>query len=524
MQTAYATSLDWALKRSPLMLVITALTIATTIALYIWVPKGFFPQQDTGRLSGTLLADQDISFQALKQKLAAVVDIIQSDPAVDNVIAFIGGGGGGAAATQNSGRMFIALKPLAQRKVSADQVIARLRKRLSQVPGAPTYLQAVQDLRVGGFASAAQYQYVVQGEDLNALNAFAPKMERALRGVHSVTDVNSDLQTHGLQTLVALDRSTASRFGITPQLVDDTLYDAFGQRQVSTLYTTLNQYHVVMEVAPRYWQSPESLSSIWVQAPDGGVEVPLNAVTRSAPSGMPLSVNHRAQAPAVTLSFNLAPGVALGEAVSQVDAAAAKAGVPSGLRTSFSGTAEAFQSSLASEPLLVLAALLAVYVVLGVLYESFVHPLTILSTLPSAGVGALLALLVTHADLNVIALIGIVLLIGIVKKNGIMLVDFALDAERREQRASMDAIREACRLRFRPIMMTTLAALLGALPLALGHGEGSEVRRPLGIAIVGGLLVSQVLTLYTTPVIYLYLDRFRVALARWRAHPSTKET
>ncbi|HEY3446698.1 MAG TPA: multidrug efflux RND transporter permease subunit [Myxococcales bacterium] len=510
LQSGYQASLGWALRHSGLMLALTLLALAANVALYVVVPKGFFPQQDTGRLGGAIQADQNISFQALRQKLVRIVDLIQADPAVDSVSAFVGGGG-----SRSGGRMFIALKPLAERKVSADQVIARLRGKLSQVPGAPTFLQAVQDLRVGGMASAAQYQFTLEGDDLAALNAFAPQVEQRLRGLPEIVDVNSDLQTKGLQSLVEIDRATAARLGITTAAIDDALYDAFGQRQVSTIYTALNQYHVVMEVAPRFWQSPESLGDLYLASSTGG-RVPLAAVARDSPSATALSVNHRGQVAAVTLSFNLAPGASLGGAVAQVEQAAAEIGIPAGIRTRFSGTAQAFRESLATEPLLILAALLAVYVVLGILYESYVHPLTILSTLPSAGMGALLALLVAGAQLDVVSLIGIVLLIGIVKKNGIMMVDFALEAERAEGKASVEAIRQACLLRFRPIMMTTLAALFGALPLALGMGEGAEIRRPLGIAIVGGLLVSQLLTLYTTPVIYLYLDRLRLWGARLR--------
>jgi len=507
----YETSLAFVLRHPQGVLLVALLTIGINAYLFVVAPKGFFPQQDTGRLTGAIQAAQDISFQAMQQKLATVVGIISEDPAVDNVIGFTGGGGGGGA-TVNTARMFVALKPSEERGLSADQVIARLRRKLAVVPGAPVFLQAVQDLRVGGRASNAQYQYTLQGEDVAELNAWAPRVDERLRTLPLLADFNSDQQDKGRQATVVIDRTTAARLGLTPQLIDNTLYDAFGQRQVSTMYTPLNQYHVVMEVAPPFWQRPETLRDIYVR-PLGATPVPLSAFARYEPGSTALAVAHQAQFPSVTLSFNLAPGASLGDAVRAIDDATRGLRLPGDIHGSFQGTAQAFQASLATQPLLILAAVLAVYVVLGVLYESYVHPLTILSTLPSAGIGALLALRLFGTDLSVIALIGIILLIGIVKKNAIMMIDFALEAERTQGTSTEAAIFQACLLRFRPIMMTTSAALLGALPLALGTGVGSELRRPLGIAIVGGLLVSQLLTLYTTPVVYLYLDR----LQRWLA-------
>jgi multidrug efflux pump len=453
----------------------------------------------------------------MRQRMARFVDIIKADPGVANVVAFTGSGGG---TTTNTGRMFISLKPLDERKVSADEIIRRLRRQLATVEGASVFLQATQDLRVGGRGGNAQYQYTIQSENLDDLVKWAPILLQELRKVSIVTDVNSDQQNSGLQASLDYDRATAQRLGITPQDIDSTLYDAFGQRQVSTIYKQLNQYHVVMEVEPRFWQSPEGLKEIYLHSASGGV-VPLSAVAHYAPATAPLAVNHQGQFPAVTFSFNLAPGVALSDAVQAINQTEQSIGMPATIHGSFAGTAQAFQTSLASEPLLIVAALLAVYIVLGILYESYIHPITILSTLPSAGVGAVLALLVTHMDLSLIALIGIILLIGIVKKNAIMMIDFALAAERGEGKNSRDAIFQACMLRFRPIMMTTMAALLGALPLALGVGTGSELRRPLGISIIGGLLVSQMLTLFTTPVVYLYLDRLREWFAGLRMNRTT---
>jgi len=511
MRHLYDVTLRWALGHSRFMFTLTLVTVGINVGLFIVIPKGFFPEQDTGRLSATIQAEQDISFQAMQDKLTEVIEIIRSDPEVDYVTGYTGAGTG-----TNIGLMFITLKPFEQRKATAGELIARLRKKLAQVPGAPTYFQAVQDLRIGGRIGAALYQYTLQGDNLTELNTWGPRVLQRMRKLRELVDVSSDQQDKGLQTSVVIDRSTALRLGITSQLIDDTLYDAFGQRQVSITYTLLNQYHVVMEVEPKFWQRPETLRDIYVNSPPTGAMVPLSAFARFQRTWTSLAVNHQGQFPSVTISFNLLPRVALGDAVNTIEAATREMGLPASIRSSFAGTAQAFQASLASEPLLILAALVTVYIVLGVLYESYIHPITILSTLPSAGVGAVLALLISRTELSVIAVIGIILLIGIVKKNGIMMVDFALEAERKERKSPVEAIYQASLLRFRPIMMTTMAALLGALPLALSRGVGSEFRRPLGISIVGGLIFSQMLTLYTTPVIYLYLDRFRLWLkGKW---------
>ena len=506
----YGRTLATALRFSAITLAVLLATIGLNIYLYIHVSKGFFPQQDNGRIMGAIQADQDTSFQAMDKVLRQMVDIVVADPAVDTVNGFTGGGGprGGA---MNTAQMFISLKPPEVRKINADLVIARLRPKLGRVPGASLYLQASQDIRVGGRFGASQYQYTMRADSVQDLQNYAPRMLQEMRTIPLIADVNTDQQDRGLQAYVQYDRPTAARFGISPQLIDNTLYDAFGERQVSTMYTPLNQYHVVMEVAPEFWQDPLFLRQVYVHSPNGQA-VPLSAFTKYAPITAPLAVNHQGLTPSVTISFNLQPGVALGDAADAITERAGKIGLPSTVRTGFAGTAQAYQDTLSSQPLLIAAALISVYLVLGILYESYVHPVTILSTLPSAGVGALLALMLTRTDLTVIAIIGIILLIGLVKKNGILMVDFAISAERNEGKNSRDAIYEACLLRFRPIMMTTMAAMLGAVPLAIGTGTGSELRRPLGIAIIGGLIVSQLLTLYTTPVVYLYFDR----LQNWR--------
>ena len=573
----YGRTLGWALDHAGLVMIILAATIGLNVWLMIIIPKGFFPQQDTGRLTGAIQGDQSISFQAMSLKLGQLMKIVQDDPAVENVVGFTGGGGGGGpGGAVNSASVFVALKPLAERKLSSDEVIARMRGKLSQVAGARLYLQTVQDIRVGGRQSNAQYQYTLQADDSAVLYAWAPKITAALQNDPMLADVNSDQQQKGLETDLVIDRVTAARLGLTEALIDNTLYDAFGQRQVSTIYKALNQYHVVMEVAPRYWQDPEILHDIWVStsggsgsgtqstnAPSGTVAkagasassvqsitsdavrnaaqnsigatgksassagaavstsqetvVPLSAFAHWGPGNTPLSVNHQSQFVASTISFNLPPAASLSDAQGSVAKVMSDLRVPATVHGTFAGTAQAYEQSLNNEPYLIAAALIAVYVVLGVLYESLIHPLTIISTLPSAGLGAVLALMLFKTDFSIIALIGVILLIGIVKKNAIMMIDFALAAERERGLDPREAIVEACRLRFRPIMMTTAAALLGALPLMLSNGEGGELRRPLGISIVGGLIVSQVLTLYTTPVIYVYLDRFGLwARTKWQ--------
>jgi len=505
MYEGYASSLRWVLQHQPLVLGITLGTVCLAVYLYVIVPKGFFPQQDTGRLNGTARASEDISFQAMKQKLNQYVDIVKSDPAVAVVTGFVGG-------RVNTANLNITLKPLSERKLSADKVINRLRPKMARVPGANLFLQAVQDVTIGGRAGNAQYQYTLQGDNLPDILHYAPLVEQKLRGLAELRDVNSDLQNKGLQAGLVVDRDTASRLGITSATIDNALYDAFGQRQVSTMYESINQYHVVMEIDPKFQQSPDALQNIYVPSATGQA-IPMSAFTHYAPSTTSLAVNHQGQFPAATITFNLAPDVPLGDAVTAIQNVERTLNLPSTIHPGFQGTAQAFQASLASEPFLILAALVTVYIVLGMLYENFVHPITILSTLPSAGVGALLALLLFHTELSIIALIGIILLIGIVKKNAILMIDFALQAEREDGNSPLDSIYQACLLRFRPIMMTTMAAMFGGIPIAVSTGNGAELRRPLGIAIVGGLLFSQMLTLYTTPVVYLYLDRFRVWLS-----------
>jgi multidrug efflux pump len=566
----YGRTLKWVLKHQTATLFVALATLVLTVILYIIVPKGFFPIQDTGIIQGISQASQTISFPAMAENQQQLTEVILKDPAVDSLSSFIGIDG--TNPTLNSGRMLINLKPLDQRKMNASDVIRRLQPNLEKIEGITLYMQPVQDITVEDRVSRTQYQYTLEDPDINELNLWTAKLVDKLKQIPELTDVATDQQTQGLAASLVIDRVTASRMGITPNMIDQTLYDGFGQRQVDTLYTQLNQYHVVIETMPDFQKNPNKLQDIYVRsaiAPSAtttgptttsssgvvtansstggatnstpspsasssslpsagsanptavsganGSAVPLSTFTHFESRTAPLSVNHQGQFPVVTLSFNLAPNASLGEATKAIDKAQKEIGMPLSIQAAFQGSAASFQASLSNEPILILAALVTVYIVLGILYESYIHPLTILSTLPSAGVGAILALLICGSELSVVALIGIILLIGIVKKNGIMMIDFALEAERKEGKSSEEAIYEACLLRFRPIMMTTMAALLGGLPLALGTGIGSELRRPLGISMVGGLLLSQVLTLYTTPVIYIYFDRLAKKAANWRA-------
>ena len=509
----YRRSLTWVLDHPTLILVVFLATLGLNVFLLAVVPKGFFPQQDTGVISGGMQGQQDASFALMRGALKQSVDVVKSDPGVQNVMGFTGGSG-----ATNSANEFIALKPLNERTHNAAQIINELRPRLTRLTGANTYLQPVQDIRIGGRSSAAQYQYTLTADSTATLQTYGPKLLSELRKAPGFQDVNTDQQNNGLQALLTYDRTTAARLGLTPQLIDSTLYNAFGQSEVSTIYTQLNQYYVVMEVAPQYWQSPLGLNDLYLVPNIGSTPVPINTVTHYQATTAPLVVNHTGLFPSVTVSFNLSPGVSLGHATQEIEKVRNNLNMPNTIHGQYSGTLQAFQASLKTEPYLIITAVIAVYIVLGMLYGSLIHPLTILSTLPPASVGAILALQITHTELDVISTIGIILLIGIVKKNAIMMIDFALNAERLEGKNTRDSIFEACMLRFRPILMTTMAALFGAVPLALGTGMGSELRRPLGISIIGGLIVSQVLTLYTTPVIYLFMDTLRLKF-QGRRHP-----
>jgi multidrug efflux pump len=587
-QALYARTLTWSLRHSFLVLMVLLLAIVLNVVLFAIVPKGFLPQQDTGRMIGGLQGDQSVSFQEMQKKLQILSDIVQHDPAVQSVVGFTGAGGGGGANSTNTGSVFVALKPASERD-DIDTVMTRLRRNLAHVAGARLFLFPIQDFRVGGRQSNAAYQYSLQADSSADLYEWVPKLVTALEHDPVLTDVNSDQQQKGLQTDLVIDRATAARLGVTVSQIDNTLYDAFGQRQVSTIYSARNQYHVVMEVAPQYWQSPETLRDIYVSTVGGNASgtqtsnavvgtvtspkttattaatiasssarnaatnaltnvgkgsassaaavstsketmVPLAAFTTFGPGNTALSVNHHGPFVASTISFNLAPGKSLSDATIAVERAMREIRMPASIHGAFAGTAQTFQASLDSEPILIATALIAIYIVLGMLYESYIHPITIISTLPSAGVGAVLGLMLFNTEFSIIALIGVILLIGIVKKNAIMMIDFALDAERSRGLPPREAIYQACLMRFRPIMMTTSAAMLGAMPLAISFGDGGELRRPLGISIVGGLAVSQVLTLYTTPVVYLYMDRLRTfAKRQWHrlfpghAAPETAE-
>jgi multidrug efflux pump subunit AcrB len=515
----YTRGLDFVLRHQRATLIVFLATVATAVLLYVIVPKGFFPQQDTGIIVGLTDAPQDVSFDEMVTLERRLTSVIAQDPAVESWGAFVGGG-----RSINNGFVVLGLKPRSERDASADEVINRLRSKIAAVPGGTAFLQAAQDLNVGGRTARTQYQYTLEDASIDELNEWAPRLLEQLQKLPQLRDVASDQQNSSTKLTLVIDRDQAARFGIQPALIDNTLYDAFGQRQVTQYFTQLASYHVVLEVMPALLGDPRTLDKIYIKSPTTGQQVPLSAFTRYDTGHTSyLSINHQGQFPAVTLSFNLAPGVALGDAVKAIERVAASIRMPDSISGTFQGTAQAFQASLKTAPLLILAALLVVYIILGVLYESYIHPLTILSTLPSAGVGALLMLMLFHFDLSVVGLIGIILLIGIVKKNGIMMVDFAIHAERTEHLAPEAAIRQACLLRFRPIMMTTMAAILGALPLMLGRGTGSELRQPLGYTMVGGLVLSQMLTLFTTPVIYLYLDRLVVRWARKHPHSAHGE-